>query len=363
MSLTLTLTLQILLWSILLAWGIKTIIHLCMSPRQNQTTQQSQGQIHFISKPVASYGHLWFQIWNNKNNVCKFIAYDIHTHKHSIICPIPYKWKIRRNNAIAYGQYLYIMLNNNGIMKFDTKSNTFRILHSRHLRIIKDPIGKYIHFNTGISYNLHTHQITNFSRRLDEFIRDQKNNKLYAIILPSNTTTKCPRIFPTNRLDQNIMNNCVTPYQLIKKDCFAYFPDTVNYHRLTCKFVVYDEFFICCETRLQDARLFLWVKSPGVKEAAVSLLINHSIEDARIFHSMVIIKHFNAMFYHIFSKLFVTDILIPDDIQRLIELFHGDYFEYKLHIFKSRVIQRHTIGSFHQQHPLGSIINEYLQNN
>ena len=83
----------------------------------------------------------------------------------------------------------------------------------------------------------------------------------------------------------------------------------------------------------------------------------------------IIIRHYKNAFKMILLwfkvKNGISCIHIPNDILSLIELFHGDYYNMRLHLFDEWIDDEKRLNdhSYHRSISLGIVINEYLQKN
>ena len=325
---------------------------------------------HTIDRPMLIDDKIWYRLGNS------WMTYNVKLNSHSFVADFPDTISSTRINGscVTDGHFIYSLDKNRNIMVYDTQNNVYSIKITTN----KPPdfmehrfslmLNGNIFMNTNFGINIRSQKFKslrqanvsphnrNWKRR--RYIKDQKTNELFT--MDEQLGGEFHVIQDLKETDDE--------YLCKLSDCQPIIPFTTF---TVQNFMLYDHYIFshsiinvvgidkCLRLIIQDIEHDVeqngHLKSYGIKDINISFYLQE----------MIVVDHYDDMNKFIVSR-FVKQVnnklYIPHDILSLIVLFHGDYYNKKIHFFDGFSYGPDTPHrSYHDQMSLGVAINTFIQ--
>ena len=311
---------------------------------------------HKVSKPMMVNGNIWYIL--DEFGKYQWMVYNIDLNLHSFIAVIPHRLSFNMRRCVADGAYIYSINDEKNVVVFDTENKTYSI------KITANEFRNQIPDQYNNTYFIANGQIFLFTAvyniKMQKFKPIKCVNQWNGGQLFQDQKTK--KVFVLKR---KIYEHVIGELESVKEnnDEYRY---TINacykLHAPPSPFVnylLYDLYVISKESiQIGD---FDYSENAYIQDLVQSETGLYCMNTKGKGSNMIIVNHHDDMDNFIVSRFVKMNnkLYIPKDILSLIVLFHGDYYNKKIHFFTPYVDGDDF--QYHQSISLGVFINRFIQ--
>ena len=319
--------------------------------RANLPWPPPQKPTYKINKPMLINGQIWCRItkWNKLHDIWCIQAwkvYDIDKRSYFFLRLIPnhpIHVVDRLSDPVALKYNIYFYDGNRNLVELNTTTL------------------KYFRCATPSAPQLHI-SLSNLTYiNTNRLVQDSKTGRWYS------------------HLNQHLWISCCSGYMMKQIKYSEHFEDTQDKfvfvedgdeRKINCDFFglqiaenssAYDNYLFYSESQ---RNIFILDFLNGI--FCDIDLSQFGVNESQKCHALIIEQYNNMLKMILFWFMLqndVSDIHIPKDVYCLIELYHGDYYNLRLHLFDACIYDEEELRnySFHKSISLGVVINEYSQ--